>query len=329
MLLKSFLALVVSLELAAAAAPLRLATAAPKGTSLDQALLEMKEKWMKAPAGGVTLTIFNGSQGGEADMVRKMKNGLLQAAMLSVVGLAEIDKSVSVLQYMPMMFRSLEEIDYVREKLAPTLEKRLLAKDFVVLFWGDAGWIRFFSKEPGRLPADFKRMKMFTWAGDTDQADLMKAAGYQPVPLEINDIYPGLQNGMINAVAQPPFWALAGQMYKPAPYMLEVNWAPLVGATVITRKAWDAIPAEAREAMLKAAKEAGAQIKSKSRAESNESVATMKKNGLKVQAATPEIEAEWRKLAEGFYPQIRGKIVPADLFDEVVRLLQEYRKGKS
>src|SRR2546425_6423302 len=116
-----------------------------------------------------------------------------------------------------------------------------------------------------------------------------------------------LQKGMPNAVAQPPFWALAGQMYKPAPYMLEVNWAPLVGATVITKKAWDSIPAEARDAMLKVAKEAGAQIKAKSRAESNESVATMKKNGLKVQLATPEIEAEWRKLAEEFYPKIRGK----------------------
>jgi TRAP-type C4-dicarboxylate transport system substrate-binding protein len=81
--------------------------------------------------------------------------------------------------------------------------------------------------------------------------------------------------------------------------------------------------------MLKAARDAGSQIKTKSRAESNESVATMKKNGLKIQAATPEIEMEWRKFAEGFYPQIRGKIVPADIFDEVVRLLQEYRKGKS
>jgi len=106
---------------------------------------------------------------------------------------------------------------YVREKVRASLEKRILEKGFVVLFWGDAGWIRFFSKDPARLPSDFKRMKMFTWAGDAYQADLMKAAGYQPVPLEINDILPGLQNGMITAVAQPPFWALAGQMYKSPP----------------------------------------------------------------------------------------------------------------
>jgi len=329
MLLKSFLVFVLSLELVTAATPLRLATAAPSGTSLHKALLEMRQKWQQAPGGGAALTIYSdGVQGGEADVVRKMNNGGLQAGMLTVVGLSEIDKSVSALQYMPMLFRSLEEVDWVRDRLAPTLEKRLLAKGFVVLFWADAGWVRFFSKEPARLPADFKRMKMFTWAGDTVQADLMKAAGYQPVPLEISDIFPGLQNGMINAVAQPPFWALAGQMYRHAPNMLEVNWAPLVGATVITKKAWDAVPAEAREAMLKSAGEAGTQIRTRSRAESNESVTAMKKLGLKVQASTPEVETEWRKFAEGFYPQIRGKVVPADLFDEVVRLLQEYRKGK-
>ena len=55
----------------------------------------------------------------------------------------------------------------------------------------------------------------------------------------------------------------------------------------------------------------------------------MRTRGLKVQPVTPEMEAEWRKVAEGFYPQIRGKIVPAEIFDEVVRLVQEYRKGKS
>jgi TRAP-type transport system periplasmic protein len=41
---------------------------------------------------------------------------------------------------------------------------------------------------------------------------------------------------------------------------------------------------------------------------------------------TPALEAQWRTLFEGVYPQIRGKLVPADVFDEVQRLLKEYRK---
>ena len=32
----------------------------------------------------------------------------------------------------------------------------------------------------------------------------------------------------------PPFFALASQVYTPAPHMLELKWAPLVGALVVT-----------------------------------------------------------------------------------------------
>jgi TRAP-type transport system periplasmic protein len=324
-------ALVLALEPTAlgaqAAVRIRLATLAPKGSSYYQILLAMGERWRGAPSGGASLTIFAGeSMGGEADMVRRMRVGQIQGAMLTVVGLSEIDPSVSALQNMPMMFRSLDEVDYIRQKLAPSIEKKMLDKGFVVLFWGDAGWVRFFSKEPMTYPADLKRMKLFTWAGDSKQLDIMKAGGYQPVPLETNDILPSLQTGLINAVPSTPFYALAGQFYGPASHMLELNWAPLVGGTVVTRKAWDNLPAAAREEMMKAATEAGAQIKAKSRGESDQAVESMRKRGLTVHATTTEVEAAWRKAAEEVYPKIRGAIVPADMFDEVVRLLQEFRK---
>jgi TRAP-type C4-dicarboxylate transport system substrate-binding protein len=313
---------------AQAPARIRLATLAPKGSSYYQILQAMGEKWRQAPGGGASLTIFpDGSMGGEGDMVRRMRVGQLQAGMLTVVGLSEIDPSVSALQNLPMMFRSLDEVDYIRQKLSPSIEKKLLDKGFVVLCWGDSGWVRFFSKEPVIYPADLKRMKLFTWAGDAKQLDIMKAGGYQPVPLETNDILPSLQTGLINAVPSTPFYALAGQFYGPASHMLELNWAPLVGGAVVTRKIWDSLSAEARDAMMKAAAEAGEQIKAKSRAESNQAVETMRKRGLTVHAATPEVEAAWRKAAEEVYPKIRGAIVPAEMFDEVIRMLQEFRKN--
>jgi len=302
----------------------KLATVLPTGTSYHQILKAMAEEWRKS---GVTLTIYTGSQmGDEADIVRRIGVGQLHAGVMSVVGLSEIDRSVTALQYMPMMFRTLDEVDYVREKLQPGLEERLLKKDYVVLFWGDAGWVRFFSKEPGLHPADFKRFKIFVWSGDNYQVDLMKALGYQPVPLVTGDILPSLQTGLISAVPATPFYALAGQIYGPARNMLELNWAPLVGATVIGKKTWDAIPPTTREALLKSARAAGEQMKAKGRAEGEQSVEAMKKRGLKVQPVNPQVEAEWRQIAESVYPKIRGNMVPADMFDEVQRLLREYRK---
>jgi TRAP-type C4-dicarboxylate transport system substrate-binding protein len=312
------------------ATKIRLGTLAPRGTSWHRSLLEMGEKWRNAQGGGASFIVYtDGSQGGEADMVRRMRIGQLNAALLSVVGLTEIDDSVAALQKMPMVFRSWDELDYLRDKLRPNLEKRLFDKGFVVLCWGDAGWVRFFSKEPALRPADYRRMKLFAWAGDNPQADLMKSLGYHPVVLEISDILPGLQTGMVNMVPSTPFWALTLQFYKHAPYMLDMNWVPLVGAVVVTRKSWDAMTPGAQKALLQAGDAAGVQLRAISRRENEEAVEAMKKRGLKVQAVSPELEAEWRRMAEQAYPMIRGKMVPADLFDEVQQLLQEYRAGQA
>jgi len=308
---------------------IRMATLAPKGSSFHQSLQMMGQKWRQAPDGGATLTIYtDGTMGSEYDVIRRLRIGQLQAAMLTVVGLSAIDESIHALEYMPMMFRSLEEMEHVLERLRPTLEKKMLDKGFVTLFWGDAGWIRWFTSKPIKYPEDLKKMKLFVWAGDTQQLDLMKAAGYHPIPLEASDILTGLQTGMINVVSTIPTYALAGQFYRRAKYMIEVNWAPLLGATVVTRKAWDRLTARDREFILESAAEAGREIRTQSRLEAEQSVEAMKKRGLVVQEVDSEIEARWEAAAEEFYPKIRGGMVPEAIFDEVQRLIREYREAE-
>jgi hypothetical protein len=54
----------------------------------------------------------------------------------------------------------------------------------------------------------------------------------------------------------------------------------------------------------------------------------MKKRGLTVVPVTPAQKAEWQRLTESIYPQIRGKILPADAFDEAMRYRDEYRKQR-
>jgi len=308
------------------AARINLGTLVPRGSSFHQALQAMAEQWRQAPGGGARLVIYpDGTQGGEADMVRLMRLGSLQAGLLSGVGLSDVEPGVTGLQTMPMMFRDMEEYDYVNEKLRPMLEKRLGEKGFVVLFWGDAGWVRYFSTKPILTPDDLKKNKLFVWAGNPAQVDMMKRAGYNPVPLETADIVPGLTTGLITAVNLPPIVALFSQFEKRAPHMIDLNWAPLVGACVIRKNVWDKFPADTRESLLKSAAEAGRQIKASNRKEADEAVEKMKKNGLTVHTLTPEMEAQWRAEVEKVYPEIRGKLVPADIFDEVVRLLKEYR----
>jgi TRAP-type C4-dicarboxylate transport system substrate-binding protein len=309
---------------------IRLGTLAPKGSSYFKELAVMGEKWRQVSNGGVLLTIYpDGTMGGEADMVQRMRLGQLQAGLLTAVGLADIEPGVSGLQLMPLTFRSLDEVDFIGQKLEPMLEKRLEAKGFVALFWSDTGWVRFFSKDKVVGPDDLRKTKLFVWAGNPAQMDLYRSVGINPVALETTDILPNLQTGLINAVPLPPSYALAGQVDQSAPNMLDLAWTPLVGALVVTKKTWESIPAETRAAMRQAALEAGVKIKAEGRRESVESVEAMRKRGLTVNALTPEADAQWHHEIELIDPKIRGSLVPADIFDEVTNQLALYRAGRA
>jgi uncharacterized protein (TIGR00255 family) len=80
------------------------------------------------------------------------------------------------------------------------MEKKFLDKGFVVLAWGDAGWVRFFSKEAAVRPDDYKRMKFFAWGSEPDQQAIMKSLGYTPVALETGDALAAIQTGMIDRI---------------------------------------------------------------------------------------------------------------------------------
>ena len=309
---------------------LRIGTLVPKNSLYHRQLMEIGETWRTAQGGNAKYLVFtDGSQGGEAEMARRMRIGQLQGALLSVVGLREIEPSISALQVMPLLFKNWEEVDYVREKMRPAMEKKFLDKGFVVLAWGDAGWVRFFSKEPALRPDDFKRMKFFAWGSEPEQQSIMKSLGYTPVPLETTDILPAIQTGMINVVPSTPYFALASQIYNTAPNMLEINWAPIVGALVVTKKAWDEMTPEVRDAVRVTSDKAGVQIRAKARQEVDDAVDAMKKRGLTVNKPNAEQMREWNELAEKLYPRIRGSMVPAETFDEVFAHLKVFRAGKA
>ena len=309
---------------------LRIGTLAPKNSLYHRQLMELGEVWRSAQGGNAKYLVYpDGSQGGEAELARRMRIGQLQGALLSVVGLREIEPSIAALQNMPLLFKSWEEVDYVREKMRPAIEKKFFDKGFIVLAWGDAGWVRFFSKEPAVRPSDYKKMKFFAWGSEVEQQEIMKSLGYTPVPLETADILPAIQTGMINVVPSTPYFALASQIYSSAPQMLEINWAPIVGALVLTRKAWDEMSPAAQESLRTAGEKAGVQLRSKARQEVTDAVDAMKLRGLVVNRPTPEQMREWNELAEKLYPRIRGTLVPAETFDEVFALLKTYRAGKA
>src|SRR5512138_1524114 len=120
----SFLTCVSLISAAPAAAQIKLATVVPEGSVWDKALKQMGEEWKQATGGRVSVTVFaGGSQGDESTVLRKLRLDALQAAGFTAVGLGSIDASFNVFD-IPFFFESYDELNYVTDKLTPTIRKR-------------------------------------------------------------------------------------------------------------------------------------------------------------------------------------------------------------
>ena len=316
-------------EPARAQAPLiiRMATLVPDGSSWHLILKETAERWKQASGGRVTVRLFPGGVAGDdPDVVRKMRLGTLNAGVLTSVGVAEVDKSVYALG-IPLMYDSYDEVYWVHEKLRPKLEASLEAKGFVALNWVDGGWVHFFTKKPVAVPDDLRALKLFSWAGDADAVELWRSAGFNPVPLPSTEIATALQTGLVEALGSPPQVAVISQFFNYAQNMTALRWQLLQGATLVSKSTWDKVPADVRPQLLDIAREAGVRLQKEIRDAEQRDVEAMKKRGLTVVPVSAAQRAQWQKLTESLYPKIRGKIVPAEAFDEAMRYRDEYRKS--
>jgi len=316
-------------SLAARPFTIKMATVAPKGSIYHRVMQDIGEAWRKAQGGNARFIIYtDGSQGTESETVRRLRTEQLQASMLTVAGLKEIEPSVTALQFMPSTFRNWEEVDYVLENISADIEQKFEQKGYKILLWGMGGWVQFFSVKPRMTPEEFKDSKIFTWAGTRDQKTLMISMGFNPVVLDLPDLLPALQTGMVDVVPVAPMWALTGQFYRYAPHMLQMNWVPIVGATVLSMKTWNAMRPEAREAMMAAAVEAEETLRRHRETLDGNAIGAMQERGLSVSDPSPAARQEWDQLVQSVWPKIRGSMVPRDTFDRVHELLAEYRAAR-
>jgi TRAP-type C4-dicarboxylate transport system substrate-binding protein len=323
---KLFVAALLALSSSALAqeVTIKLGTLAPQGSSWHTLLKELSEKWTDASGGKVKLKIYaGGTQGSEGDMVRKMGVGQLHAASITNVGMHDIIAEPMVFSTPGMM----DETDFkvVFPQVQKKLEALAEAKGYVVLHWAEVGTIRVFCTKAYKTPEEMTDAKFFAWDGDPGAIDAFKLAGFRPVVLASTDIVPSLQTGMINCVAQAPAYVLTARLFDKANKMVDFPWTYLIGGTVVKKEAWEKVPADLRPKLIAIAREVGSKVDTEVKKLNDDAVEAMKKQGLEVVKVDP---VAWQKAAEKSWPAVRGKVVPADFFDEVAKLREAARKAK-
>lgn len=297
---------------------IRMASPAPQNSPWHDALMIMRDRWREASGGRVDLRVIPNAQGGEEDdVLRKMRIGQFQAGGFTLAGLQYLTTATVVLA-IPLLMETQEELHRVRDAVGPYLEEMYREEGFELINWVDLGWMQFFTQKPDPTPDAVRSYTYVEW-GDNSMLDLWREAGFRPgVKLNLPDITVQLGTGMINAINTAPLVVYSYQWFTELPYMIDVHWAPLSGATLVDRRTWERIPADLRPELLRIAREAGDSIAESMLQLERDGIEAMKSHGMTVVTPPPEVMDDWRRLFRESWDQIRGKVVPEELFDRAV-----------
>jgi TRAP-type C4-dicarboxylate transport system substrate-binding protein len=126
-----------------------------------------------------------------------------------------------------------------------------------------------------------------------------------------------------------PYAAIALQWNTRVKYMMSVPLADACGAVVVSKKTFDALPADLQEILLRNGRKYMAELTKKSRLENADAIPTMKKNGLQVievnSSVTLKEYAATGKLAR---QALAGKLYDQGFLDRVEKSLAEFRSRK-
>lgn len=285
---------IVLLSCPARAATLKIATPAPDGTSWMEQMRQGAERVQRRTAGRVTFRFYPGGvMGNDKSVLRKIRLGQLQGAAVTAGGLAEIYPDTQ-LYGLPFIFRSYEEVDYVRARMDALIMDGLKANGFVSFGLGEGGFAYFMSNQPIRRSADLKQQKMWIPEGDRISRAAFEAVGVSPIPLPLTDVLTGLQTGLVDTITTSPTGAIALQWHTRVKYFTDVPLVYLYGVLVVDRRAFEKLASEDRAIVQEEMGRAFDTLNRQSRRENDGARRALRDQGIEfVQPGTADLD-HWR-----------------------------------
>jgi TRAP-type transport system periplasmic protein len=309
----------------AAADEWRVATLAPEGSAWMKILGRGAEEVSKATSGRVALKYYAGGvQGDEKDVVAKMQLGQLDGGAFTSIGLGMIEESIRVLE-LPMLFKSIEEMDYVRTKMWPMFQARFEKKGYQLSEPGDVGFLYFYSGNPIQTIADLGKAKVWLWGEDKLIKTMFKKMGINGVPMGVPDVLPALNTGRINACYASPLAAVALQWYTKVKFATSMPIAYGIGATIVRKAVWDKVSPEDQKVAQKIFKIQAQKIVKVVRKDNERAAKAITRAGVKTIETPPAMVADFDKRSQEVWKELVGKVYSQADLDMVLKYRAEYR----
>lgn len=304
---------------------LKIATLAPEGSTWMRVMNEMDADVRTATGDAVGFKFYpNMVQGDEQVVLRRIRNGQLHGGGFTGLGLGEIAPAVRVLE-IPFLFRSDDEVDAVHAAVDAELERAMESNGFVLLGWAEVGPIYLFTRTPVRSREDLSGVKMWLWEGDPIAERMFKVFDVPPIPLAIPHVMTALQTGMVDGIYASPYACIALQWFTRVKYLTDVPVTHATGAVVVSRKAFETIPAEHQKTVRAIARRHLDGLVAETRRENVEALEEIEAAGIvRVESDAAQL-ARFRERARTVWTELAGALYPKPLLDQVLRTLDDYR----
>jgi TRAP-type C4-dicarboxylate transport system substrate-binding protein len=265
-----------------------------------------------------------GAYGDEREMVRKLNLAQIDGAELSSVGLSLIDESIRVLE-LPRMFATVEELDYVADKLWPHFQEKFAKKGYLLAGRGSIGWVHVMSKGEIRSLSDFKAAKIWLEPDDSITRALYKRLGVAGIALGVSDVEPALNMGRINAFYSSHAMALELNWSSKIKCMTSLPMGHALSGTVIRKDSLKMISVSDQALVLKLNVGMSAKLRSMVRADNESARKQMERSGAMVSDNTADFIVGFDKAAKAVWSDLTDKAFSKAELDMVLKHRDEYR----
>jgi len=305
---------------------LKIATIAPEGSSWMNDMRAGAKSIEEHTGGRVKFKFYGGGvQGNGKQVQRKMRTGQLHGGAFTSGELNLFQRDGDILS-MPLLFESIEEARFVRERLEPEMRQRLEDAGYVNFGLAAAGFAYMMSNRPLRTLGDLDGQKVWIPEGDPVGFAALRALGVAPVVMPVTDVMTGLQTDLLDSVTVPPVGAVVLQWHTRLKFVTDVPVAYVYAALLIEKRAFDRLSPEDQAVVREVMEGIYRKFDQNGVLDNDAAMQALLDSGLERVEPDPAEVAEWRQIVNRSHETLASEgSFDARLLEQIQSSLAEYR----
>jgi len=309
---------------------LKIATLSPEGSIWMKEMREGAREVAQKTNNRVQFKFYPGGvMGDDQTVLRKIRIGQLHGGAVVANSLTKPFPDSQVYN-LPLIFKSFEEVDYVRKRMDKLIIDGFEEGGFVTFGLAEGGFAYMMSNSPLRSIDDLRKQKVWIPENDSTALATLNAFGVSPIPLSIADVRTGLQTGLIDTVATSPIGAIALQWHTQVNYLMDIPLMYIYGVLAVDRKIFEKLSPDDQSIVRDIMSRVFGKLDRQNREDNIKALEILRKQGIQFTQSPAESEAEWYTKSSVVSDRLveTGRL-SREIVDKLEEHLKEYRSMRS